>query len=54
MRTSLLVIVMLVVLGAGSALAFMNNACKKNHHPWCAPTSDFRHRVKAGGALGAI
>jgi hypothetical protein len=37
---------MAVVLGTGSALAAMNYACKSGHHPWCAPSSSFRHHTK--------
>ena len=48
-----LMIRMLIVLGAivlmaGSGLAIMNNACKSNHHAWCAQMSDIRHHVKTG------
>lgn len=39
-----------VLLGTGSTLAVMNNACKTSHHSWCAPTPnpDFRHEAKIG------
>jgi hypothetical protein len=37
-----------IVLMAGSGLAIMNNACKSNHHAWCAQMSDIRHHVKTG------
>lgn len=37
-----------VVLGTGSTLAVMNNACKTGHHPWCAPVSIARHEAKLG------
>ena len=34
MKTRLLIVLAVVVLGAGSALAVMNNACKSSHHAW--------------------
>jgi hypothetical protein len=37
-----------VLLGTGSTLALMNNACKTSHHSWCAPNSDLRHEAKIG------
>jgi hypothetical protein len=46
MRTSLLIVLAVTALGAGSALVAMNNACKSGHHPWCAPMSDIRHHTK--------
>jgi hypothetical protein len=46
MKTPLLIVLAVTALGAGSALAAMNNACKSGHHPWCAPTSDIRHHTK--------
>jgi hypothetical protein len=48
MNTPLLIVLTVVVLGAGSAMAVMNNACKSNPHSWCAPTADFRHHTKTG------
>jgi hypothetical protein len=46
MKTPLLVIIgAMIVLGAGSVLAALNNACKTGHHAWCA--SDIRHHVAA-------
>ncbi len=48
MKTPLLIVLTAVVLGAGSALAVMNNACKSSHHAWCAPMSDIRHHTKTG------
>ncbi len=48
MKTPLLIVLTVVVLGTGSALAVMNNACKSRHHAWCAPISDIRHHVKIG------
>ena len=47
MKTPLLIVLAVVVLGAGSALAVMNNACKSSHHAWCSPTSDI-HRTPIG------
>ena len=48
MKTPLLVVLGAIVLMAGSGLAIMNNACKSNHHAWCAQRSDIRHHVKTG------
>jgi hypothetical protein len=48
MKTPLLIVLAAAVLGAGSALAMMNNACKSNHYTWCAQASDFQHHVKTG------
>jgi len=48
MKTPLLIVLTVVVLGTGSALAVMNNACKSNHHTWCAPISDIRHHTRTG------
>ena len=48
MKTRLLIVLMVVVLGTGSALAIMNNACKSSRHAWCAPISDVRHHAKIG------
>jgi hypothetical protein len=47
MKTPLLIAIV-VVLGTGSALAVMNNACKSSHHPWCAPDSSIRHHARIG------
>lgn len=44
----LIVLTAVVLLGTGSVLAIMNNACKTNHHSWCAPSSEFRHEAIAG------
>ena len=46
MKPSLLIVA--VVLVAGSGLAIMNNACKSGHHTWCAPISSIGHHVKTG------
>jgi hypothetical protein len=48
MKTPLLIVLTVVVLGTGSALAVMNNACKSSHHTWCSPISDIRHHTKTG------
>ena len=48
MKTPLLIVLAVVVLGTGSALAIMNNVCKSGHHAWCAPISDIRHHAKIG------
>ena len=48
MKTPLLIVLAVVVLGVGSTLAIMNNSCKSSHHAWCAPTSDIRHHTKTG------
>jgi hypothetical protein len=48
MKTPLLIVVTVVVLGTGSALAVMNSSCKSSHHAWCAPISDIRHHAKIG------
>ena len=46
MKTPFLIALAVIVLGTGSALAIMNNACKSDHHAWCAPISDIRHHAK--------
>jgi hypothetical protein len=46
MKASLLIVMGVVVLAAGSSLAIMNNACKSSHHGWCAPIFDVWHHVK--------
>jgi hypothetical protein len=51
MKAPMLIIITAVVLGAGSALAIMNNACKSGHHAWCAPTSSIRHHAKSRAQL---
>jgi hypothetical protein len=48
MKTTLLIVLTVVVLGTGSALAVMNNACKSSHHAWCVPIADIRHHAKIG------
>jgi hypothetical protein len=49
MKTTLLIaLTVAVVLGAGSGLAVLNQACKTAHHTWCAPDSGLRHHAKAG------
>ena len=46
MKTPLVIVLMALVLGVGSTLAFMNNACKSGQHGWCS--SDFQHSAGAG------
>jgi hypothetical protein len=48
MKTPLLIVVTVIVLGTGSALAVMNSSCKSSQHAWCAPISDIRHHAKIG------
>jgi hypothetical protein len=48
MKTPFLIVLAVVVLGTGSALAIMNNVCESGHHAWCAPISDIRHHAKIG------
>ena len=48
MRTPILILLAVAVLGTGSALAVMNKSCKTNHHTWCASPSDFQHHLKTG------
>jgi hypothetical protein len=48
MRTSVLIVLTVTVLGVGGALALMNNACKSGPHAWCAPMSTVRHHLKPG------
>jgi hypothetical protein len=54
MKTPLLIVLAVVVLGTGSALAIMNNACKSSHYAWCAPdSSTAKSASEAEGALPA-
>jgi hypothetical protein len=46
MKTPMLIVLTVLMLGIGGALAAMNNACKSNHHSWCAPNLSVRHHVK--------
>jgi hypothetical protein len=48
MKTAALIT--LAVLVVGSALASMNNACKKSQHSWCAPILVYS-RVRARNFL---
>jgi multisubunit Na+/H+ antiporter MnhC subunit len=48
MKIPLLIVLTAVVVGVGSTLAIMNNACKSSHHEWCAPISDIRHHATIG------
>ena len=45
MKTPLLIALVAVVLGVGSTLVIMNNACKSSDHAWCAPAW---HHTKTG------
>ena len=49
MKTPLLIVLAVVVLGTGSALAIMNNACKSGHHRGALPfpTSGTTQRLGA-------
>jgi hypothetical protein len=47
MKMRLLIVLALTVIGAGSALTAMNNACKGGHHAWCAPMSDVGRHSKS-------
>ena len=47
-RHLLFALTVVVLLGSGSTLAIMNDACKTSHHPWCAPVSITRHDAKIG------
>jgi hypothetical protein len=46
MKTPVLIALTALVLGMSAALAAMNNACKSDHHSWCAPNLSVRHQVK--------
>jgi hypothetical protein len=46
MNSPLLVVIIVIVLVAGSTLTIMNKACKGGYHAWCAPMSTVRHHVK--------
>jgi len=48
MKTPVLIVLTVIALGTGGVLAIMNNACKSNHHAWCAPNSEIRHHTKVG------
>jgi hypothetical protein len=48
MKTPLVIVLTAVVLVTISTLAIMNNACKSNHHEWCAPMSTIRHHINTG------
>jgi hypothetical protein len=51
MKIRLLIILAVTVVGAGGALAAMNNACKSgHHHTWCAPMSDIKHHIKTANS----
>lgn len=44
----ILLTAVVVLFGAGSTLAIMNNACKSSQHPWCVPIADSGHHAKTG------
>jgi hypothetical protein len=46
MQRPLLIVLTAIVFLAVSALAIMNNACKTNHHEWCAPSTIWHHRAQ--------
>ena len=46
MKSPVLIVLIAIMLVAGSSLAIMNRACKSNHHAWCVQVSDIRHHVK--------
>jgi hypothetical protein len=48
MKNPFLIVLAVIVLATGGALAVMNNACKSSRHAWCAPASDIRHYVRTG------
>ena len=48
MKTRLLIVLTLAVLGIGGALAIINNTCKSNHRAWCAPASDIPQHPRTG------
>jgi hypothetical protein len=47
-RPLLIALIAVIVLGAGSGLAAMHNACKKGHHSWCASSYSLLHHSKNG------
>jgi len=47
-RLTFVVATVIVLVGTGSILAIMNNACKTGQHAWCAPVSMSRHQTKLG------
>jgi hypothetical protein len=40
MKTLAIAVTVAMVLGVGSTLALMNNACKTSHYAWCAPAPE--------------
>jgi hypothetical protein len=45
MKSALIMLTAVALLGAGSTLAFMNDACKSGHHAWCAPSASMRVKI---------
>ena len=55
------IVLAVVVLGTGSALAVMNNACRNSHHAWLrftfrhpAPHTDWTQLNKAKEAMAGL
>jgi hypothetical protein len=48
MKTSILVVLLVIVLLIGGTLSVLNKACKNGYHSWCAEMSSvMRHHTKA-------
>ena len=48
MKTSILVVLLVIVLLIGGTLSALNKACKSGYHSWCAEMSSvLRHHTKA-------
>jgi hypothetical protein len=43
-----LIVIAVIIIGAGGGLAAMNNACKTGHHSWCASNYSLLHHSKNG------
>ncbi len=48
MKIPLFIMLAALVLGAGTAFAILNHACKSGHHAWRASNPGVRHHVRAG------
>lgn len=47
MNSPILAIPVMIVILTGSALTFLNRACKSDHHWWCAAMSELvQHPAK--------
>jgi hypothetical protein len=46
MKTLAIAVTVVMVLGVGSTLALMNNACKTSRYTWCAPAPE-HHQATA-------